>query len=67
MNKLIILLLFLYSCKPTEKELKKELSDKQNYKINDTITLEDNHLYYHINTHSGQQPIHSQYCKQKHY
>lgn len=56
--KIILFLLCLLTLSCENKNIQFD-----NDKINDTITLCDGHLYYYISTHSGKQPIHSQYCK----
>lgn len=66
MKKLILALfvvLAIQSCNPTPEEVKIEKFNRYNRRINDTCTLNDGHIYYIIYTHTGSQPIHSQYCK----
>lgn len=63
----LIILMCLQSCEYTPEEQKIDKKLKLKYYselINDTITLNDNHLYYLIKSSYGYNlPIHSQYCK----
>ena len=59
---LFLLCLLTLSCENKKDEFERYIL-LNNDKINDTTTLCDGHLYYYISTHSGKQPIHSQYCK----
>jgi hypothetical protein len=67
MKKILLILalpIFCLGCESPD-EIYRFNYDKFNKIINDTIRLNDNHLYYSIRTHSGDQPIHSQYCNCK--
>jgi hypothetical protein len=61
----LIILLCLQSCKQTPEEVKIKTVEYYSTIINDTLTLNDGHLYYIIksNTYGYYLPIHSQYCK----
>lgn len=64
MKKLLyfILITLFIGCYPSEKEANQIFMDIMNSSINDTMRLNDGHIYYTIYTHSGRQPMHSQYC-----
>jgi hypothetical protein len=69
MGKILLILSFAILCIGCNSPSKDNRQDweyvNHNNRINDTIRLNDNHLYYLIGTHSGYQPIHSQYCNCK--
>ena len=69
MKKLILALfvvLTIQSCEQTseEKKINRDYIKKTyDFMINDTLTLNDGHIYYRLRTDGYFSPIHSQYCK----
>lgn len=70
-NLLLFIIIFttIYSCQNnlTNEEVKQRIEmdkiSELNKVINDTVMLNDGHLYYRIRIYYTSTPFHSQYCK----